>query len=306
MRLTAKAALGLILGISANTLAAPTRLTTLRYPVSFKETAKKHALAIGASSIALELEKTDLELVIWRTQKTFALEVNIDVSQINQSILPTDASGRLLTKVTQLDAVPWIKVYLAGQAPQTLDVICDSRKKQCQGVWKNFPYDISKQQMLKVEANLRGLEGKIWSPILNTYTLHPDRGDSLGIKRATLSPIYNIKPKAQPARIEVKRLYDLLQFPAYFANLKLLSIYEWTFMNDTQIRESGFFKTLRKTLFHIDEGHVLLETHSQNSLQTIEMLADQTFFAEAGTILSLASKRLSQKNEARVRIFEFE
>jgi|GEM_PF-3569520 len=286
--------------------AAPRKVVNLRYPIAFREVSKTQALAAGASSLEVDLSKADLELIVWKIDATHALEVNIDVSKVNQSVLPTDASGKLLAKVTDLGAVPWIKVYWPGEAPKLLDVTCASRTSICQGIWKNFPYDGSQEKALKVEANLRGLEGRIWAPVMNTHRIHASSSEDLGIKSVVMNPPYRTKPKADAARVRVSALYDLLRMPKDFANLKLLSVYEWTFLNDSKLRESGFMRTLYKTLFQVDKGQFLLETISQSTLQSQDLQNSRAFLAEAGTAMSVASRKTKEAPESSLRVLEFE
>lgn len=288
--------------------AAPQRISTVRYPLEFSESAVTHPILIGASNIQISSTKENLELVIWKTNSSFALEVNINVKGVNQSILPTDENGKLLAKVTQLGAVPWIKVYLPGHPPQTLDVKCDSKSNICQGVWKNYPFDPIFEGVVKIEANIRGLEGKVWSPQLSSLVPTLAYGKQIGLETATLNPPYSLpaKSKIPPARVEVTRFYDLLRFPAEFANLKLLSIFTWKFLNDSQLRSSGYFRVLRRTLFHIDKGQALLDVLTTDSLQTFEVLQDQSFWANSKHILSFSGKKLGNQSETHIRVLEFE
>jgi hypothetical protein len=292
--------------VSTSAFAAPRKVLSARYPVSVREVAKTQALALGASTLEIETSKADLELIIWKVGASHALEVNIDTTGVNQSVLATDANGKLLSKVTELGAIPWIKVYWPGEAPKTLDVKCISRTNVCQGVWKNFPYDGTSEKPLKVEANLRGLEGKVWSPVINTHRVMNQNSAELGLMTAVANPPYRVQPKAKPARVRITALYDLMRMPREFANLKLLSVYEWSFLNDNDLRETGFLKTLYKTLFQADKGQFLLDTVSQSTLQTQDLLSGRAFFAEAGTIVSLASRKTKSVPESSLRALEFE
>jgi hypothetical protein len=292
--------------LSPSLLAAPRAVLSVRYPVNVREVAKTQALALGASAIDLDTAKTDLELIVWKVGANHALEVNIDTTGVNQSVLATDASGKLLSKVTELGAIPWIKVYWPREAPKTLDVTCHSRRNVCQGVWKNFPYDGTSEKPIKIEANLRGLEGKVWSPVINSHRVMNQSSAELGLTTAVASPPYRIQSKAKPARVRIAALYDLMRMPREFANLKLLSVYEWSFLNDSELRETGFVKTLYKTLFQADKGQFLLDTVSQSTLQTQDLLNGQAFFAEAGAIVSLASRKTKSAPESSMRALEFE
>jgi hypothetical protein len=298
-RLKSGCVLVVLLAGSAITNASPRKVLSLRYPVSFREVSKTQALAIGASAIEVDTSKADLELIVWTLTKAHALEVNIDVSKVNQAILPTDPSGKLLSKVTELSAVPWIKVYWPGEAPKILDVTCIDQRKICQGLWKDFPYDPSQERSLKIEANLRGLEGKSWSPVVDTHRLLPTGASELGLNTSVLHPMYKVKPHAEAARVRVSAFYDLMRLPAAFAHLKLLSVYEWSFLNDSTLRETGFFRSLHRTLFQVDHGQFLLETLSQATLQTRDLLNGQAFFADPGTILSFASRSTRDAQKAR-------
>jgi hypothetical protein len=286
--------------------AAPRKVLSVRYPVSVREVAKTQALALGASTVELETGKADLELIVWKVGTNHALEVNINTTGVNQSVLETDATGKLLSKVTELGGIPWIKVYWPGEAPKTLDVTCISRRNVCQGVWKNFPYDSTSEKPLKIEANLRGLEGKVWAPVINTHRVMNQTSTELGLMTAVANPPYRTQPQAKPARVRITALYDLLRMPREFASLKLLSVYEWSFLNDSELRETGFVKTLYKTLFQADKGQFLLDTVSQSTLQTQDLLSGRAFFAEAGSIVSFASRKTKSVPESSLRALEFE
>lgn len=292
--------------VAADAAAAPRKVLTAFYPVSFREVGKTPNLALGASLIEIDRSKSDLELIVWKVDKTHALEVNIDVRNVNQSVLETDANGKLLAKITEMSAVPWIKVYWPGQAPQTLDVKCVSQLNVCQGVWKNFPYDASGERAVKIEANLRGLEGKIWSPVLNSHRLLGSETAELNLRDTTLKAPYRVQAKAEAAEVRISALYDLLKMPAAFSQMKLLSIYNWSFRNDAKLRETGFFRTLHKTLFKPDNGQFLLDTLAQSTLQSQDLAAGQAFFAESGVVLSLASRKTGGTPESALRALEFE
>jgi len=291
--------------LESSRAAAPRKVLAARYPVAFRDVSKTPSLALGASSLEIDLSKTDLELVIWKVDKGHALEVNIDVKNVNQSVLETDALGKLLPKVTELGAVPWIKVYLPSEAPRILDVTCFSSRNICQGVWKGFPYDASKENVIKIEANLRGLEGKVWSPVINSHRL-AGTANGLEVNSAVLTPPYKLRAEASPARVRISVLYDLLRMSSAFATLKLLSVSEWDFLNDETLRETGFLRTLHKTLFQADRGQFLLDTLSQSTLQTQDMPTGRAFFAEKGTALSLSSRKTRESPESTLRILEFE
>lgn len=303
----AKTSLALLAAVGAVSVpAAPRKIVSARYPVTSVETSRPSSLALGAANIQVDLSKSDLELIVWKIDRSFALEVNIDVTGVNQSVLPTDASGKLLAKVTELGAVPWIKVYWPGEAPKTLDVTCLSKQRICRGVWKDFPYDAGQEKSLKIEANLRGLEGKIWSPVLNTHRLLPQNSAELGLKTETLNPPYKLKNKADPARVRITAFYDLLRMPGDFAKLKLLSVYDWSFLNDSKLRETGFTRATYKTLFFADKGQFLLETLAQSTLQTQDLPTGRAFMAAPGSVFSFASRKTKELPESTLRALEFE
>jgi hypothetical protein len=72
------------------------------------------------------------------------------------------------------------------------------------------------------------------------------------------------------------------------------------------MRSSGYFRVLRKTLFHIDHGQALVDLLSLNTLQTFEVLQDQSFWTHNKHILAFSSKKLSSQSETHIRLLEFE
>ncbi|MEO5666967.1 MAG: hypothetical protein ABIR96_02795 [Bdellovibrionota bacterium] len=286
--------------------ATPRKVISARFPVTSGEVSKTSSLALGAGTLEIDVSKADLQLIVWKVDAAYALEANIDIAHVNQSVLATDSSGKLLAKVTQLGAIPWIKVYLPDEAPHTLDVTCISRKQICQGVWKKFPFDSSKEMTIKIEANLRGLEGKVWSPVLNSLRLMNSTSETLGLKTKVLSPLYKTQPGASAARVRVSSLYDLLRMPKEFAKLNLLSVYDWTFLNADSLRETGFVKILYKTLFQADKGQFLLDTLANSTLQTQDFPEGRAFFASPGDVISFSSRKTKEAPESSLRALEFE
>lgn len=298
------------LTIALSAWTSPQKISSLIYPVTFSESSLSSPLLVGASNVRIDSSKSDLELIIWKISSNHALEINIDVRNVNQSILPTDEHGKLLSKVTQLGTVPWIKVYLPKHPTQTLDVSCDSKKKICQGVWKKFPYDSNFSGVVKIEANIRGLEGKVWSPQLYSINLLLHHSTDAILPSNTFSPPYalsqNKDTPPQAARVEITQFYDLLRFSSTFASLKLLSVYTWKFINDSQLRSSGFFKLSNKTLYQWIQGQSLLDVLNQDSLQTFEIQKGQNLWIQEPLTLSLSSKTLGSDTETFIRVLEFE
>lgn len=284
-------------------MAAPKKISTLLYPVSHKDVSKKDPLLFGAAGVKLKTKESDLEIYIWHHRNKYSMEIKIDVQHVNQSLLPVDESGNLIT--AKLSALPWIKIYWPGLGPVTIDVKCDSKTKKCVGLWANCPYNPAKETAFKVEANLRGLEGKLWSPRINIHALYSAATREMGIESKVLSPVYAIQPGASAARVRVRKHFDLQTLPREVGRFKLLRILEWIFYNTEKLSESGFVRTLNPTLFTLDEGSALLQVLEDKSLQTIEMKAGDAFWAPNSTTLSFASKKTSHSDQALFRILEF-
>jgi len=285
--------------------AAPQKVTSLLYPVEHSDVSLRDSILTGANSVRLETKKSDLEINIWFHDKKYSMEVIVDVTDVNQSLLPVDSSGKLIEKSTHMSAIPWVKVYWPGLGPVTLDVKCDNRTKKCTSIWANFPYDPSKDSTFKIEANLRGLEGKLWTPRLNIHGLYSGQASELGIITRVFNPLYAIQPGAKAAQIRVRQHYDLSRLPSVIRPYSLLRILEWSFQTSSQMGESGFFRTLNPTLFTLDEGSALLQTLADKSLQTFEMNRGDTFWAPTPTVLSFATKQNKNAESALFRLLEF-
>ncbi len=259
----------------------------------------------GASSIKIESNKSELEINVWLHEKKYSMEIIIDVAGVNQALLPVDASGKLIETSTYMSAIPWVKVYWPGQGPVTLDVKCDSQSKKCVSLWANFPYNPAKDTAIKVEANLRGLEGKIWTPRFNIHSLYAGNTRELGISSKVLEPMYAIQPGARAARVRIRQHYDKSRLPPGISNFEIIRIVEWSFFNSEHLSETGFYRTLNPTLFVLDEGNAILQTLEEKTLQTFEMKESDTFWAPNPVMLSFASKQNSSAGQALFRLLEF-
>ena len=284
---------------------APKKLTEILYPVSVREVSKKAPDLLGSSDIALDNKKADLTVSIWEDGGVFSMKISIDVSSVNQSLLPVDNSGQLLNKVTQMSALPWIKVYWPGLGPVTLDVKCSSITRRCQGIWANFPYDNKKETVFKIEANLRGLEGRIWNLHINKYDLFAGSVAEMGLRARSFEPFRHIQDGAKAARVGVRKNFSLKRLPSIFRKYQLINIIEWTFYNSNELRETGFFKTLNPTLFLCDHGELLLQVLQGENLQTLEMNPGDAFWANQPVVLSFSSKRTGTSADSSMRLLEF-
>lgn len=285
--------------------ASPRKISTILFPVAHKEVSIKGSELPGSTGIVIDKSKAQLEVSVWKAGGKHSMELLIDMKGVNQSVLPVDENGELTAAVTQLSAVPWIKVYWPGRGPQTLDVKCDSRSLKCSGLWKDFPFDASKETAFKVEANIRGLEGKVWSPRINTYQILAQDIKELRLEAEILPKLYETQSGVPPLRTQRRNLYHYDSMPEDLGELLLYRIQEWGFLPDDSIRETGFFQTLNPTLFLCDTGELLLQALSGQSLQTFEMNTGDAFLARKPTILSFSTKRTSKAPSSSLRVLEF-
>lgn len=294
------------LTLSWSTEASPRKISTLLFPVNHKEVSIKNSELPGSTGVVIDKGKAQLEISIWKNKNQHSMELLIDMKGVNQSVLPVDENGELTAAATQLAAVPWIKVYWPGRGPQTLDVKCDSRTVKCSGLWKDFPYDASKETAFKVEANIRGLEGKVWSPRINSYQVLAQDLKELRLEAETLPRLYETQKGVSALRTQRRNLYFHDSMPAGLGDLLLYRIQEWNFLPENQIRETGFFQTLNPTLFLCDTGELLLQSLSGKSLQTFEVNTGDAFLASKPTILSFATKRTTKAPSSSLRVLEFQ
>lgn len=152
----------LFLGASAVAQTPPpwTLLFEAQGPVDFAP------LADGGAE---QKTKSDFSAKIFRGfGDTHRIEVDVDVSTINQAILPTDAKGQLTPEAKALNTRPYVKFYLPNGIEKTVDVRCNA--KICKAALQPFPYNIEADgQKLRVEVNIRGLSGKNWELNLSRF-----------------------------------------------------------------------------------------------------------------------------------------
>jgi hypothetical protein len=194
-----------------------------------------------------DFSKVDLELTLWRTGKHQTLESKIDVSQVNQETLPTDANGRLLPEARALTDRPFIRYYLPGTSPVTIDVNCT--RKQCKGIWSKSRIQFSPKFRFKIEVNIRGLKGKNWVAGLQSAFV---ANDSV-LPRTSISKTISAIGWTGD---------DVLWPPTeYFAldhkQVKIQSVDEWTF---SEIKSTTPWKRNQMiTRFAILEGELELQ-----------------------------------------------
>lgn len=260
-------------------------------PLSFNEKATEHALISGASLISFDFQKSDLEAKLIQNQKKYTLDVRIDMSQVNQAVLPTDMHGRLTKEALALSGRPFIRFVLPGKGEKIVNVNCTP--KVCRGLYHDFPYTAEQAQLVKVEVNIRGLKGRNWEINLNQKL--SERGlVELKIPVQTLP--------APHRGVEQKRLYaqGRYQVPGAQRPQEPLSIDEWQLQANANV---DYHRIKRTSLFELHKGRLFVAlSETGRSLEFFEIKEGERFWSMPGEILSL---KTGGRNGAILRRLEF-
>ncbi|MBS1983831.1 MAG: hypothetical protein JST16_06640 [Bdellovibrionales bacterium] len=245
------------------------KVLTIITPVKVKESQDSNLVQVDRS-------ESDMELNLWDIAGTRHFDVAINVTKVNQAILPTDEHGKLTKDATTLTERPFIRFYVAGREPETHDISCS--RTQCKALWKNIPLDATKPQSFKVEVNIRGLRGKNWTAGYN----------QLFIKGTPLQEVG--KAPGQPDRT-IYWSPDFYWPPAALAPWTIESspapVFEELNFKEGEKTQMGFGKSKRLIRFALIEGKMAVEVTNGEYLEKRELNAGEVLWIPPGQILSV-------------------
>ena len=243
--------------------------------------------------VAVDTSQSDLQMKLWKVQDTYNFESVIDVRSVNQSMLPTDDHGKMLKEAKSLTERPFIRYFLPGKEPLTIDISCN--RKTCRSLWTKIPFEPIKSQNFQVEVNIRGLRGKHWQA---------------GYNQTVFTNIATDKPVMEfPAEKHFPQRVSLFSFGTFWPstqvtplqrdNTRVASIEEWFF----EKKESTGYRRIRNlTRFALVNGKMDLEISNGDFLEKRETLEGQVLWLLPGQVIKLTNK---DKETRAIRV-EFE
>jgi|GEM_PF-1410526 len=272
----------------------PQVISKMQNPLRFTERPSASLNEPGKSQIAFAWPASDwdLESQIWKVGDSYNLESKIDVRKANQAILPTDNYGRLTKEAKALTGRPFIKYFLPDGTQKIIDVQCT--KKQCRGLWKNFPYRADIPTRYRVEVNIRGLQGQSWQISFNQVTPEKD--------------LVQLKPEIlaaeAPHRFSRSRLYQKGNYvpPGVGGAREPDFIEEWNFEPTQKNNAVAPHRLGRLTLYEILDGPLILEVERANdgTLESIEINTGDRVWLPAESIVGIKAP-----SGGRLRRLEF-
>lgn len=263
----------------------PRVVARLVTPLKFTEEANTSDAQPGKATVTFQspASKTDLESQIWKLGDDYNLESKIDVSQVNQSILPVDSYGKLTKEATALTGRPFIKYYLPDGTQKIIDIQCT--KKQCRGLWKKFPYRADIPTKYQVEVNIRGLKGRNWQISFNQVQV--EKG------------LVTLKPET--VRLDGKHHYEKTRVyqrglyvpPGAKSASEPDFIEEWAFDAAQGLTVSGAHRLGRITLIEIIEGPMVLDVvrGGESTLESVELTTGDRVWLPREAIIAIKAPR---------------
>lgn len=242
--------------------------------------------------------KPEIYLRVFRSPKgTYTLHANIDVSHVNQAILPTDKSGNLTKEAVALGFRPFVKFRLSSGTEKTVDVKCTT--KICNAIYSPFPYNPQiETQSINVEVNIRGLQGKNWDINMSRIAVYNGVFSDIPFSQDVIKPSngLNVLRYYQNNLLVPKNSQD----PA-----EPLSVDDWTLRppNDSGRTFVGPWIVSQKALIEIFQGDVQsMYSFDKKTLIRERLNSPQRLWVEPGLHLFLEN---ASPNEARLRWIEF-